>query len=373
MADLMDLYGGLGPGTGAMFAGQNQANSDMNSQMQRNMQQAHIQDTLARLSMAQELQPHQIGQMDATTANTQALTQGHTFDNQVNQNVGADVMAQGRAEDIKGKTSAGALQRQKNFFNDLSNGADLEESIKKHSLDPKASQADQLRSMTPEARQAMAKATYQHMIQNDPKFLEDKLKEDLKAQREEKVHGIDNASRERIMKMSIEAGRYNRSNTPRSFEEGLNKAKTAPEKLAVVMQERARRIQDASIGDGEARLAAAKELDTYINMLKPLAIADLSRMRQDGQIDERQFGLKVKQLEDIGGPQIEINPTSGQPQPGAQPPQGQPPAGQPPAQQTKPQGPPPQAIQMLKSNPALKAQFDEWYGPGASDRALAQP
>lgn len=348
MADLMDLYNGMGPGVGAMWAGQNQGNADMNAQMNRSHVQAQIEDQLARLKMAQESQPSEIAQREASTANTKAMTAGHEFTNAVNQGVGVDLAAQARSGELQQQVSGQGLQRQKNFWNDIANGTDLDSAMKTHGLKSGTPQEQQLRSMDPEALKKMGQGMHAHIIENEPKVQEEALKQEAETKRQiavAKITGqfhLDAAKALATARLSVMDMKMNPD-----FLQTLRKAKTANEALNVVLTERGRLIADAKgEPDANQRLLNAKALDPYLSSLGPLAKAELNKMRQDGQIDMEQFNLRVRQIEAITGPEINARVPPGQ-APGGAPPQ-QPPGGQPPGAvppQAPPQGQPPQQSQ----------------------------
>src|SRR5882724_4232588 len=124
MADLMDLYGGMGPGVGGMWAGQNQDSKMQDAAQQRALQQSHIQDILGRLGMAQEKQPFDIAQMQAGTAQTQQQTRGLQNTNDINDQVGIQIPAEAKAEELKSKIGDTQHKRLLEYMGDVASGHD---------------------------------------------------------------------------------------------------------------------------------------------------------------------------------------------------------------------------------------------------------
>lgn len=88
------------PGLGAFFAGQNQADSLMNTLSNRNLQGAQVENIYGRLKMDQDMHPlkmeeTRLGNLGKTQANRQA-----TFANDVNDAVGIDTIARGRRNEV---------------------------------------------------------------------------------------------------------------------------------------------------------------------------------------------------------------------------------------------------------------------------------
>lgn len=302
MADLMDLYGGMGPGLGAMWAGQNQANKNIDSSLEQEAQQARTQDLMSRLSMAQERQPYDLAQLGASTAHTQEQTRGMQQTNDISSGVGIPLQVEAKAEELKNKMSKSSAERQESFLQDLARGMPFDSAADKHGVNKQSEQASFLRGLS--------KQQIQQIADNTSANREKRAEEQAKADREKENRRMEIASREKIAQMQIDAGRYNKtgSKLPQGMDEELAKAKGAVDKLAVVLKYRAQAVTQ---GD----LEAADRLGPYIEFLKPLAEAELNKLKPQGEPDLSTLGIKTNKPNDIGGPGVQVTPQGQSQQP----------------------------------------------------------
>lgn len=177
MADLMDLYKGLGPGMGAYFEGQNQGNNLLNDASRRELTGAQTQDLRGRLQMAQEMHPLE---MERTRSNIDYRNQevrGIRYTNDINDQVGVSLPAQALSEEKTGKMAASKRQRAVNFLGDVVNGMPLDQAIQVHGVDPNSQTVRDLSQMTPQQRAKI----YEKVVTESPTNLEHRAAEAAKA------------------------------------------------------------------------------------------------------------------------------------------------------------------------------------------------
>lgn len=178
--------------------------------------------------------------------------------------------------------------------------------------------------------------------------VKDRAKQQYIGDRNMEVERLRGANARGLMGMQIDAGRFDKKGSgkgPTSVEDAINSGKLGYEKAAVLLNGAA----DAAELDGDDEKAA-----NYRARANAMAIKNMEQKAAAGAAPRAG-------TPDLGALGVTPNPE----RPMA-------PLGSPKAPVAKPVSAPAAAIEFLKKNPGLQAEFDQKYGPGAAAKALGK-